>query len=83
MYGKGFKQRQVWVDEDGFMVGPDSEYGSGNRPRLAYTGFTRELKGLVQPIPDMDKEEVYAELLAYARSLLKNRNIQSGLFTGE
>jgi hypothetical protein len=73
MYGKGFKQRQIWVDGDGFMVNPNSAYGSGNRPRLEYAAFTRALKGLVQPIPDMDKEEVYAELLAYAGSLLKNR----------
>jgi hypothetical protein len=68
MYARGFKQKQIWVDEDGFMVGPEDVEGGG-RPKVTYAKFLRELKTLINPMTDDEKEEIYAELLVYARAL--------------
>jgi hypothetical protein len=71
MYGEGFKQRQIWVDEDGFMVGIENRGKKGIRPRIGYAKFLKELKNLVGPMSEGEKEEIFAELLVYAGTFRK------------
>jgi hypothetical protein len=71
MYEVGFKQRQIWVDEDGFMVGIENVGKNGIRPRAGYAKFLKELKNLVGPMSEEEKEEIFAELLVYAGSFRK------------
>jgi hypothetical protein len=73
MYAKGFRQKQTWVDQEGFMVGPKDLEG-GSRPRVSYIKFLRELKNLINPMTGDEKEEIYAELLAYAGTFRKRRD---------
>lgn len=67
MYEKGFKRKQTWVDEDGFIVGPETVEG-GVRPKATYAKFLKELKTLINPMADDEKEEIYAELLVHVRA---------------
>jgi hypothetical protein len=72
MYKKGFKQKIVWVDREGFNVNIKDEYGFGKRPKVEYNKFIKELKALMAPINEevpTDVEEIYAELLSYAQGL--------------
>jgi hypothetical protein len=73
MYAKGFKQKQTWVDEDGFMAGPENIEG-GARPKATYAKFLRELKILINPMAEDEKEEIYAELLVHVRAFRQRWN---------
>jgi hypothetical protein len=69
LYAKGYKQKQTWMDEDGFTVRPGNI--EDPRPRVAHADFLEELKNLVGPMSGKGQEEIYAELLVYARSFRK------------
>jgi hypothetical protein len=68
MYAKGFKQKQTWMDEDGFTVGPKN-IKDRERPRVSHAKFLRELRDLTNPMGEAMQEKVYAELLVHARAL--------------
>jgi hypothetical protein len=73
MYAKGFKQRQTWMDDEGFTI-TTGDMDRKERPKITYLKFLRELKSLLGVMAEEKKEEVYAELLVHVRTLLKRRD---------
>jgi hypothetical protein len=64
---QGLKRRDAWQDAAGFLPAEGKE--TETRPRADYNQFIRELKDLVKPMPELEAEEIYAELLRRARQL--------------
>jgi hypothetical protein len=64
---QGLKRRDAWRDAAGFLPAGGAE--AETRPRVGYNQFIQELKELVKPMPELEAEEVYAELLRHARQL--------------
>jgi hypothetical protein len=63
----GLKRQDAWRDSAGFL--PAEDTGRETRPRVGYNQFIKELKGLVKPMNELKAQEIYAELLRYARRL--------------
>jgi hypothetical protein len=64
---QGLKRRDAWRDAAGFTPAETGE--KDTRPRADYKRFIRELKEMVKPMPELEAEEIYAELLTRARQL--------------
>lgn len=64
---QGLKRRDTWQNAGGVL--PAEGEAAEIRHWAEYSQFLKELKELVQPIPELEAEEIYAELLRHARQL--------------
>jgi hypothetical protein len=68
----GLYRKEVWTDKAGFLAKPSP---TGGWAAIAYTHMKGELSKLLAGYADWEKEAVYAELLEYAKGIVKKFDV--------
>jgi hypothetical protein len=64
---QGLKRKDTWINTEGFqpIIGKETT----TRTQVDYNQFIRDLKIVIEPMPEFEAEAMYAELLDHARQL--------------